>query len=106
MATTQVTGLPPTPLPLSSTSRTSRVSAKRNPAGALWPSPDTYTSEVGFAGSAVWVNVTGEPARPVAAAWEVWVPEDEPSTRSAAASPSAPLVTLAGLIEPPPDAVH
>ena len=57
---------------------------------------------VGFAGTAVWLNVTGEPLKPATVAWAACAPAVAPSTRSAAASPSASVSTVTGEIEPPP----
>src|SRR5512143_4073479 len=106
LPTTQVTGRPPTPLPLGSTSRTTRESGSWNPAGALCPSPETMSRLVGLAGTAVWLKVTGEPASPAAVAWADWAPDDGPSTRSAAARPSVPVTTVVGAIEPPPETLQ
>ena len=69
--TTQVTVRPPTPLPLSSVSRTTSESGSWKPAGAVWSLPETRTSAVGIEASAVWVNVTGEPSSPSTAACAV-----------------------------------
>ncbi len=102
--TTQLIALPPTPLPLSSTRRTTRESASCAPTAPVCVLPDTRTSEVGFAGSAVCVKVTE--ASPTEEACAVCGPEALPSTRSAAAVPSAPLDTLAGLMDPPPTTAH
>ena len=104
--TTQVMGRPPIPLPFGSSRRTTRSRATSNPAGALWPSPDTSTSAVGLAGAAVWLNSTGEPVKPSTVACADCAPAVGPSTRSAAASPSAPVSTVTGEIEPPPLTLH
>src|SRR6185295_15991920 len=102
--TTQLIALPPTPFPLSSTRRTTRDSASWAPTAPVCALPDTSRSEVGFAGSAVCVKVTE--ASPAEEACAVCGPEALPSTRSAAAVPSAPIETLAGLMDPPPPTVH
>jgi hypothetical protein len=61
--TTQVIAFPPTPLPLSSSSRTTSESASGAPTEPLCASPETRISAVGFAAIAVWVKVTvGSPA--------------------------------------------
>ena len=100
--TTQVTCRPPMPLPLSSRSRTTRSSATSNPPGAIWSSPETSSSTVGLAGTAVWVKVTGEPVNPSTVARADTGPAVGPSTRSAAARPASSVSTVTGSIEPPP----
>ncbi len=104
--TTQVTARPPTPLSFWSTSCTTSESASWNPAGALWPSPEIFTSRLGVAGTAVWMNVRGDPWSPAAVAWADSAPELPPSTRSAAARPSSPVTTTSGEMEPPPLALQ
>ncbi len=102
--TTQVMGLPPTPLPLSSSRRTTRGLASTDPMPPFWASPETRTSAVGLAGSAVCVKLTG--VSPAEEAWACWLPDELPSTRSAAARPFASVTMVSGLIEPPPVTVQ
>src|SRR5207248_2874332 len=104
VATIQVIGFPPTPLPLASCSRTTSESASGAPAEPVWASPETRTSVVGFAASAVCVKLTA--LRPTEEASAVCTPATFPSTRSAPALPSASVRTAPGLIEPPPPTVH
>ena len=104
VATTQVIGFPPTPLPLESSSRTTSESARGAPAAPLCPSPETRTSVVGFAAAAVWVKLTE--FSPTDEACALCGPATFPNTRSAAALPSLSVSTAPGLIEPPPATAH
>src|SRR4029453_13027773 len=77
---TQLIALPPTPFPLPATRRQTRESVSWAPTAPVCPLPDTRTSEVGFAGSAVWVKVTE--VSPAEEACAVCGPDALPSTRS------------------------
>ncbi len=100
--TTQVTGVPGTGLPDSSSRRTTSSCGSGVPATALCASPETASRAAALPAAAVWTKVTGEPASPSAAASVRCSPADGPRVRSTAARPSSSVSTTSALTLPPP----
>ncbi len=104
--TTHVTGTPPVGLPASSVTSTTRLSASAVPGVPTWPCPLTTDTDAGTPGTAVWVKVAGDPARPSDVAIVACGPEVTPSVRVTDARPSGPVVVSASLTSPPPSTLH
>ena len=104
--TTQVTAAPTTAFPPPSTTSTTSGSGSVVPGSATCSLPETIRTLEGFPAVAVWVKITGDPARPSELAVVVCGAEAGPSVRSTELWPSASVSVDGSLTLPPPSTVQ